>query len=114
MACKRLNLPATYAVIAFLAVCCSAYGQVASPEKEIRLHALPSLTATNSSDVLAAALEIIFNDKQICCGKNSALENVVKLSDPASLKDIAGKLQGRHILSDGRPVMVTVEYLPSV
>jgi hypothetical protein len=32
-------------------------------------------------------------------------------SDPKSLKDSAGKLQGRHLLSDGRPLMVTVEYL---
>jgi hypothetical protein len=56
-------------------------------------------------------LEIVFDDKQICCGKDSALEDSVQSSDPKSLKDIAGKLQGRHLLSDGRPLMVTVEYL---
>jgi hypothetical protein len=27
------------------------------------------------------------------------------------LKDIASKLQGRHLLSDGRPIIATVEYL---
>jgi len=57
-------------------------------------------------------LEIVFNDKEVCCGKNSALEDSVQSSDPKSLKDIASKLQGRHLLSDGRPIMVTAEYLP--
>jgi hypothetical protein len=33
------------------------------------------------------------------------------VSDPKSLNDIASKLQGRHLLSDGRPVIVTAEYL---
>ena len=56
-------------------------------------------------------MEIVFDDKQICCGKDSALEDSVQSSDPKSLKDIAGRLQGRHLLSDGRPLMVTVEYL---
>jgi hypothetical protein len=56
-------------------------------------------------------LEIIFNDKEVCCGKNSALEDSVQSSDPKSLKDIASKLQGRHLLSDGRPITVTTEYL---
>jgi hypothetical protein len=27
-----------------------------------------------------------------------------------SLKDLASKLQGRHLLSDGRPIQVTAEY----
>jgi hypothetical protein len=49
--------------------------------------------------------------KEVCCGKNSALENSVESSDAKSLKDIASKLQGRHLLSDGRPIMVTAEYL---
>jgi hypothetical protein len=97
-----------------LAVGCFAYGQqVAYPEQELRVHDLPSLTArsTHASDALATSLEIVFNDKEVCCGKNSALEDSVQSSDPKSLKDIASKLQGRHLLSDGRPIMVTVEYL---
>ena len=81
--------------------------------QEIHVHDLPSLTArsTPSSDVLAEALGIVFNDKEVCCGKNSALEDSVQTADAKSLKDIASKLQGRHLLSDGRPIMVTVEYL---
>jgi hypothetical protein len=104
-----------YVAAACLAAYCFANGQVAYryPEQELRVHDLPALTArsVHSSDVLATSLEIVFNDEDICCGKNSALEDSVGSADPKSLKDIAGKLQGRHLLSDGRPMMVTEEYL---
>jgi len=90
-----------------------AHGQFAYPEKEIRVQDLPALTtrSTHSADVLATSLEILFNDKEVCCGKNSALEDSVEAADPKSLKDIASRLQGRHLLSDGRAIMVTTEYL---
>jgi hypothetical protein len=106
-------LPVKCVVASCLALCCLAYAQVSYPEKEIQIHDLPSLTArsTHAPDVLAASLEIVFNDKEVCCGKNSALEVSVQASDPKSLKDTASKLQGRHLLSDGRPIIVTAEYL---
>jgi hypothetical protein len=96
-----------------LAVCSFAYGQVASAEQEIRVHDLPSPPAQSphALDVLARSAEIVFDDKEVCCGKNSALEDSVQSSDLKSLKDIANKLQGRHLLSDGRLIMVTAEYL---
>jgi hypothetical protein len=97
-----------------LALCCLAYGQqVAYPEQEVRVNDLPALTARSphSADVLATSLEILFNDKEVCCGKNSALEDSIESADPKSLKDIASKLQGRHLLSDGRAITVTTEYL---
>ncbi len=97
-----------------LAVCCSAYGQqVAYPEQEVRVNDLPVLTARSpqAADVLPTSLEILFNDKEVCCGKNSALEDSIEKADPKSLKDISSKLQGRHLLSDGRAMMVTTEYL---
>ena len=37
------------------------------------------------------------------------LEDSTERADPSSLKDIAAKLQGRHLLSDGRPILVTAE-----
>ena len=96
-----------------LTLACSAPAQVAYPEQELRVNDLPALTArsTHSSDALATSLEIIFNNKEICCGKDSALEDSVQSADPKSLKDVAAKLQGRHLLSDGRPITVTTEYL---
>jgi hypothetical protein len=102
-------------VVAFwLTVGCLAYGQqVAYPEQEIHVQGLPALTARSphAADVLATSLEVLFNDKDVCCGKNSALEDSIESADPKSLKDIASKVQGRHLLSDGRAITVTTEYL---
>jgi len=100
-------------LISCLALCDFAAGQELYPGQEVRVHDLPSVTArtTHASDVLAASLEIIFHDKDVCCGKNSALDDSLQATDPKSLKDIAAKLQGRHLLGDGHPIMVTVEYL---
>lgn len=109
----KLALPTCLAAALCLSFCCRSHAQVAYPEQEVSVANLPALTAqsTHSSDVLATALEIIFNDKEICCGKNSALQDSVQSANPKSLKDIAAKLQGRHLLSDGRPIKITTEYL---
>jgi hypothetical protein len=106
-------LPPSFLVASWLALSRFASGQVAYPEQEVRIHDLPSLTArsTRRLDTLVASLEIIFNNKEICCGKDSALEDSVQSSDPRSLKEIASKLQGRHPLGDGRPITVMAEYL---
>ena len=101
-------------------VSCLAHGQDDSsvscpffPDQEVRAHDLPLLTAPskNTSAVLATALEITLHDKAVCCGKDSALEDAV-LSDPRSLQELSPKLQGRHLLSDGRPIVVNAEYVP--
>jgi hypothetical protein len=106
-------LPTCIPALCF-ALYCSAYGQqVAYPEQELRVNDLPTLTARSphAVDVLATSLEMLFNDKEVCCGKNSALEDSIESSDPKSLKDVASKLQGRHLLSDGRAIVITTEYL---
>ena len=102
--------------VAFVCLSVSwAHGQVYYPNTEVRIADLPSVTAKSkdASDVLAASLEIIFRDKEVCCGKDSALEDDVQRADPRSLKDVGNRLQGRHRLSDGRPIMVTAEYVPA-
>jgi hypothetical protein len=85
------------------------------PNKEVRISDLPPVTAKSkdASDVLAASIEIILRDKEVCCGKNSALEDSIQRADPKSLKDIAARLQGRHRLSDGRAIVVTADYVPA-
>lgn len=89
-------------------------GRESHPNQQVRLENVPSLTAdsTNSAVVLATALEMIFQDKAVCCGRNSALEDQLP-SEPKSLKEVSAKLQGRHVLSDGRPIMVTAEFFPA-
>jgi hypothetical protein len=89
------------------------HAQYNLPEEEIHVHDLPMVTAQSphSFDMLAAALATVLHDKDVCCGKDSALEDSLERADRKSLKDVADRLQGRHLLSDGRPIMVTEEYL---
>jgi hypothetical protein len=78
---------------------------------EIRVSGLPSLRAQSSDapDVLATALATVLNDKDLCCDRHSALEDRLPQSDPVSLREVAAKLQGRQLRTDGRPVLITAE-----
>ena len=80
------------------------------PNQELRVGALPRLTAVDSSGIIATALETVLHDRAVCCGKSSALEDAVQ-SDPQSLKEVSLKLQGRHRLNDGRTIVVHAEYV---
>jgi hypothetical protein len=84
------------------------------PNEELRISVLPHLTARSRDldDVLLTSLDIIFHDPDICCGKNSALQDRALVADPLSLKDLALRIQGRQLLSDGRPVQVNTEVVP--
>jgi hypothetical protein len=96
-----------------LALGCVACGQTYPSIHDVRVEGLASLMARTQdpSDVLLSSLDTIFHDREICCGKDSALEDSALRADPKSLKNIAMKLQGRHLLSDGRPIVVTAEYI---
>ena len=94
-----------------------AYGQEISPgypairpNQELRVPNLPLLKARtrDRSDVLLTSLDIILHNHEICCGRDSALQDSAQQADPRSMKDIVAKLQGRHLLGDGRPIMVSV------
>lgn len=89
--------------------------KLSRPNQEVRVAQLPSTTARSHdpSDVVVAALEIAFDDPTICCRKNSALEDRGLTADPQSLKDIASKVQGRWLLSDGRPIQIKTNFLPA-
>src|SRR5579863_8032876 len=109
---------ASHAAFLYLAVLClalsgSAQGQHTYNPDGVRVSDLPKLMArtTEPSDVLMTSLDTILHDREVCCGKDSALEDSAQRADPASLQDIAAKLQGRHLLSDGRPIMVTAKYI---
>lgn len=98
----------------FLALSSLAYAQVLGVDQQIEVTNLPSLVSTSphSSDVLTSSLATIIHDPEICCGKDSALEDSVQRADPKSLQDVAAKLNGRHLLSDGRPVMINTVFFP--
>lgn len=80
------------------------------PNQQVRVSNVPLLAARShdGSDVLLTSLAMIFHDPAICCGWDSALEDSAAAADPRSMKDIINKLQGRHLLSDGRPIMITI------
>ena len=104
-------------VTALLCLVSLAYSQdapasspVVKPNQEIRVAHLPRLAARSSdpSYVLLTSLDIVFHDHGVCCTKDSALGDSAAAADPSSIRDIIAKLQGRHLLSDGRPVTISV------
>jgi hypothetical protein len=97
----------------FLALSCCAYAQLVNQEQDLEVRNLPTLVAYSHDpmDVLLTSLDTILHDHEICCGKDSALYDSVEAADPKSLKDVADRVQGRHLLNDGRPIMVTANYL---
>jgi hypothetical protein len=100
-----------FVVASCLMSACLAVGQ-SYPNQEIRVSGLRPLMARSHdrSDVLLTSLDTVLHDRSICCGTDSALGDSAEKANPLSLKDVASKLQGRHLLSDGRPIMVTAEY----
>lgn len=102
---------AKFAVASSLTAGCFGQVQIYSSIQEVRVSGLPSLMARTHepSDVLLTSLDTIIHDRSVCCGKDSALEDNAQKADPLSLKDIAAKLRGRQLLSDGRPIMITAE-----
>ncbi len=92
-----------------------APGQILNQDVEIEVHDLPSLMARtpHSSDVLLTSLDTVLHDPEICCGRDSALVDSAEAADPHSLKDVATKLNGRHLMGDGRPIKVTARYVTS-
>ncbi|HSZ60614.1 MAG TPA: hypothetical protein VK828_02380 [Terriglobales bacterium] len=83
------------------------------PNQVVRIGNLPSLTAPSSKStaVLATALETIIRDRDVCCGKDSGLEDAVLSA--SSLKDLGAKIEGRHVLGDGLSINVRAEYVPT-
>ncbi len=90
-----------------------ASGQILNEDNEIQVHDLPSLMARtpHSSSVLLSSLDTVFHDHDVCCGRDSALGESAEAADPHSLKDVASKLDGRHLLGDGRPIKVNAKYV---
>jgi hypothetical protein len=91
-----------------------AHAQVIHVDQQIEVADLPSIVSPSrhSSDVLVSSLATIIHDPEVCCGKDSALEDSVEKADPKSLQDVATKLNGRHLLPDGRSFIVKAVFFP--
>jgi hypothetical protein len=83
--------------------------------REVQVHDLPLVIpqSKNPSAVLAASVETVLHLKEVCCNRDSALEDDIQASDPRSFADVAKRLNGRHLLPDGRPFIVSAQYSPT-
>jgi hypothetical protein len=110
----RTRASAVSCFVRFLVASCLVSACLAQsyPYQETRVGGLPALMARSHdpSDVLLTSLDTVLHDRSVCCGADSALGDSAEKANPMSLNDVVSKLQGRHLLSDGRPIMVTAEY----
>jgi hypothetical protein len=100
-------------LLAFAILTSCGFAQLVNQEQELEVRNLPTLMARSHDpmDVLLTSLDTILHDHDVCCGKDSSLADSLEAADAKSLKDVADRIQGRHLLSDGRPIMVTTNYL---
>lgn len=105
-------LPVYCLWLSFLSVCALAHAQLLNVDQQIEVNDLPSIVSPSphSSDVIVTSLTTILHDPGVCCGRDSALEDSLQKADPKSLQDVAAKLNGRHLLQDGRPIVVNAEF----
>lgn len=115
----KLRLPASTLLLAIVISCCvSANGQddgdgcVFHPNQEVRVVSLPSVVADSPSEsaAFAASIATELMERDVCCGRNSALEDQVTGAKGLSLKELGEKLRGKHYLDDGLPIFITDQY----
>lgn len=82
---------------------------------EVKIPDLRPLKARSHdpSEILLTSLDVAFHNPAICCGKNSALDERAVAANPLLLQDVAAKIQGKWLLSDGRPIQIVAEYIPT-
>jgi hypothetical protein len=102
-------------LLIFVALYGLARAQVLGVDHQIEVSDLPSIVSPSphSADVLKSSLATVIHDPEVCCGKDSALEYSLERADPKSLQDVAAKLNGRHLLSDGRSITVNADFFPT-
>ncbi len=105
-------------VVVVLLFSCASLAQqkrAPNPDLELKIHGLQYRTASSDDPTaaLAAALDMAFRMPDLCCGKDSTLEDSIGQVMPMSLELAASKIQGRKILPDGSAVVVSVDYLPA-
>jgi hypothetical protein len=96
-------------------ICMAAYSQdggpVYTPYQQIKAPVGSTVAASDSkSDLLIASVESVFADKDLCCGRGSALEDAIVSADSGSLRRVGEKLRGRYYLSDGSAITIFDNY----
>jgi hypothetical protein len=109
-----MHLPARLALVCLLLLNV-APGQDYYSNQIVKINELPNYRAasTSASDVLIASAQAVFANAEICCEKNSALDDIIRPVNPRSLVDISSKLQGHYVLRDGRSVDIDAACVPA-
>jgi hypothetical protein len=83
-------------------------GYVFHPNQEMRVTSMPSAVASSNgaSAVPAASLEAASMQPDVCCSRNSALEDQIPSARNLSLGDLGQKLQGKHNLDNGNKLIL--------
>jgi hypothetical protein len=118
----QIKLPLSALTLLFITIvscCLDANSQenglgpyVFLPNQEVRVVALPSAVAASPSeaDVLTANVATAMLERDVCCGRNSALEDRIPSAKGLSLRELGEKLRGKAYLDDGSPILVADQY----
>ena len=89
-------------------------GYIIHPNQEVRVASLPSTVAASTDEpaVLAASVATAVMEKDVCCGRSSALEARIPAAKKVSLKELGEKLRGKHYLASGLPIVLADQYWP--
>ncbi len=120
----KLHFPASALMLIVIMSCCvNANSQTCSylvhPNQEVRIAALPSTVAasTSKSDVLVASVATAVMERDVCCGRNSALEDQIVAASAStgkiSLRELGERLRGKHYLDNGASIFVADQYWPA-
>ena len=122
---SKLHFPALpLLLIIIMTSCCvnansQICGYVTRRDQEVRVAALPSTVAasTSESDVVVASVATAVMERDVCCGRNSALEDQVVAASASteklSLRELGERLRGKHYLDNGTAISVADQYWPA-
>jgi hypothetical protein len=98
-------------VVCFVLVAVGAtFAQLSAAPKSVRVAHVRFQAATSADNVLAASVADVVANPEVCCGRSSSRVDVVAAADLRNLVGIASKLQGRHVLGDGRPYVLSATF----
>jgi len=121
----KLHSPASHLLLIVIIISCcvkansQTCGYLVQRDQKVRVAALPSTVAasTSESDVLVASVATAVMNRDICCGRRSALEDQIIVASAStgkiSLRELGEKLRGKHYLDDGSSIFVADQFWPA-
>ena len=84
------------------------------PGQTARIHVghLSPAPNTTANGALISMLSVVIQDRDVCCGKDSALGRDLERVNTTSAEEVKDVVKGRHVMNDGRWVTIETTYLP--